>query len=309
MFPASVPYEVSVGSYYAAQQGVLAPTCIVQPDTVDEVALAIKTLTKPKGSREECPFAIRSGGHSSVPGASNIDGGITIDLTGLTEVSVSEDRSIVGVGVGNSWQDVYEVLDPQGLGVNGGRTGGVGVGGLTVGGGISWFSTRFGWTMDTVANFQVVLADGRIVNANDQENADLAWALRGGSNNFGVVTRVDLEAFEHAPFWGGFVYHGANVWPQEVREFVKINSADAYDEFAHLTLTWSFTPTTGVSIANQLEYTKPGVENPEIFDGIMGLNPLFSTMRTASTTELAAELQSVQANGLRYVTSSRGVHR
>lgn len=82
----------------------------------------------------QCPFAVRSGGHSDIPGASNIAGGVTIDLSKMKLLQVSADKKITQTGPGNRWGDVYKYLDPQGLTVIGGRESGVGVGGLVLGG-------------------------------------------------------------------------------------------------------------------------------------------------------------------------------
>ncbi|RYO79221.1 hypothetical protein DL762_008269 [Monosporascus cannonballus] len=92
------------------------------------------------------------------------------------------------------WKNVFADLDKHGVTVAGGRDGGVGVGGFLLGGGISFFSGKRGFGCDSVLNFEVVLANGTIVNANQTTNADLWRALKGGGNNFGIVTRFDLEA-------------------------------------------------------------------------------------------------------------------
>lgn len=182
------------------------PACIVRPENVQDVSLAVNTLVQLHDKGQTCLFAVRSGGHTSWAGASNVDGGAVIDLRLLDAVEVSADRKTVAVGVGATWGKVYEVLDPLGLSVNGGRAstpGGfveisqgnplanigifvsLGVGGLTLGGGVSYTSPRYGWTCDTVSLFEIVLADGSIAHVDDSSHPDLMWALKGGINNFG----------------------------------------------------------------------------------------------------------------------------
>jgi FAD/FMN-containing dehydrogenase len=89
------------------------------------------------------------------PGASNIADGVTIDLVDLNQVTVSNNGTRVAVGPGNRWRDVFAKLDPLGISVLGGRWATVGVGGLLTGGGISFFSRRFGLAMDGVVNHEV----------------------------------------------------------------------------------------------------------------------------------------------------------
>jgi FAD/FMN-containing dehydrogenase len=98
---------------------------------------------------------------------------------------VSGDKATASVGPGSRWGKVYREVEKFSRVAVGGRVGTVGVGGLTLGGGISSFSLRYGWTCDTVKNIEIVLADGKVTNANEQENSDLLHALRGASNNFG----------------------------------------------------------------------------------------------------------------------------
>ncbi|KAH6974655.1 hypothetical protein BKA56DRAFT_441513, partial [Ilyonectria sp. MPI-CAGE-AT-0026] len=125
-----------------------------------------------------CQFAVKSGGHSSFT-ASTINDGRVVDLARLNGVTVSQDRQTAIIEPGGRWADVYPVLQKYNLTVPGGRMFGVGVGGLSLGGGISWLSNLHGWTCDNILEYEVVLADGRIVTANPASHKDLFWALRG----------------------------------------------------------------------------------------------------------------------------------
>lgn len=156
----------------------------------------------------EAPFTVKSGGHTAFAGGSNIAEGVTIDLKYLKNITVSSDRRTVSVGPGNRWIDVSEILDPLKLAVVGGRVANVGVGGLILGGGISYFSGSKGWACDNVRNYEVIVASGDIVNASPETNADLYWALRGGGgSNFGIVTRFDLASFEQGDLWSTSLIH------------------------------------------------------------------------------------------------------
>lgn len=110
-------------------QDRLTPTCIAIPTKSSEVAQIVTLLKK-----SSCQFAVRSGGHGLVVGASNIDIGVTVDLSKLNEVTLSTSKTFASVGPGARWGDVYAVLDAQGYAVPGGRAASVGVGGLTTGG-------------------------------------------------------------------------------------------------------------------------------------------------------------------------------
>ncbi|KAI1860345.1 uncharacterized protein JN550_011611 [Neoarthrinium moseri] len=179
-----------------------------------------------------------------------------------------------------------------------GRSAGVGVGGLSLGGGIPFVGTRYGWTSDTIVNYEIVVANGSVIKANGEENSDLAWALRGGSNNFGVVTRVDLQTFEQTP---GYFYHPISTWEKAAENFVEITKADIYDEYAHMTLSWGYTAGVGTAVAHGLDYTKPGEENPSIFSEILSLPLLFGASGISNMTQKSLEVRAQQsANGLRY---------
>ena len=124
---------------------------------------------------------------------------------------------------------MYSSLDGLGLSVVGGRASGVGVGGLTLGGGISYLSPRYGWTCDTVLGFELVVANGSIIEAKPGKNEDLLIALRGGANNFGVITRIELKTFEQGLFWLGTLYHPTSTIDNLVQEFLSVAATERYD--------------------------------------------------------------------------------
>ncbi|PHH66619.1 hypothetical protein CDD81_6456 [Ophiocordyceps australis] len=306
VFPDSAAYNASVSSYFSSQAAAARPACIVLAQNAEHVATAVRILASAPPAQEDdkqnnCRFAIRSGGHAVDARASNIEGGVTLDLRGLSKIDLDLDRSTALVGVGNTWDAVYTKLDALNLGVNGGRVAGVGVGGLTLGGGISYFGTRYGWTADTVSNFEVVLANGSIVNANRFRNANLFWALKGGGNNFGVVTRIDLDTFQQGSFWGGLLTHPSNVSAEAIHEFVKMNSADSYDPYAALILSWGYTPTFGSAILSNIEYTKDTTSTPAVFAGFVNL-PRYSGNTSISTSaKRSLEIAQVQQNHYRQI--------
>ena len=115
--------------YWSQIQAQTYPNCRFTPRDASDVSSAIIEFR-----HSLCPFAVKSGGHASFKGGSNIENGITIDLSDLTEIEVSSDRTTTHVGTGNRWEDVYAKLDPVKLAVIGGRNGDIGVGGLTLGG-------------------------------------------------------------------------------------------------------------------------------------------------------------------------------
>ena len=143
----------------------------------------------------QCQFAIKSGGHASFAGGSNIQDGITIDMKGFNAIELTQNNSVATVGPGNRWGDVVKTLESDAVTVTAGRVYDVGVGGLALGGGISFLSNRYGLVVDNTAAYHVVLADGSMIIASPDSHSDLYWALRGGGNNFGVVTAFEWVQF------------------------------------------------------------------------------------------------------------------
>lgn len=286
--PGTAAYNASLSSYFALQASAVQPLCFVSPQSAGDVSSVVRSLTT-NVSDSSCEFAIRSGGHMWFPGASNSPGGVTIDLRGLNSINLSEDRSTVSVGVGATWDTVYTRLDPLGLSVAGGRVAGVGVGGLTLGGGISFFGPRYGWTCDTVSTFEVVLADGSIVEANEEQNLDLFQGLRGGSNNFGIVTRIDLKMFDQGRLWSASIYNPISTIDDQIKIFANLVAAENYDKYASFITGFGYSQSQGLTIIdNELVYTKP-VEAPAYYQDLMSLPSIYSSSSMTNMSTLAQQ--------------------
>ncbi|KAK1466104.1 FAD binding domain-containing protein [Colletotrichum cuscutae] len=193
-FPSSPLYQTLVqnGSYAISTRK--QPWCFVLPSTAAEVSKTLTALQSAGDGAGDWHVAIRSGGHGG-DNQNNIVDGVTIDLTHLNTTTYDAATNVAHVGTGARWGAVYAALEKDGVLVTGGRESVVGVGGLLLGGGISWYTARTGFACDSVVNYEVVLASGEIVNANASADSDLWRALKGGSSNFGIVTRFDLAAF------------------------------------------------------------------------------------------------------------------
>jgi FAD/FMN-containing dehydrogenase len=165
------------------------PAAVVRPKGPDEVAAALRHAV-----RHDLAVSVRSGGHSPLGHGTNT-GGMVIDLAHLDAIEILDaDRRLVRVGGGATWGKVSAALDPHGWALTAGDTSDVGVGGLTLGGGMGWMVRRHGLAIDNLVGARVVTADGRLVTSSADEHPDLFWALRGGGGNFGVVVDFDFVA-------------------------------------------------------------------------------------------------------------------
>ena len=163
------------------------PALIARCADVDDVVASVNF-----GREQGLEIAIRCGGHNG-PGLGSVDNGLVIDLSGLKTITVDPDAKTAAVGGGCLFGDIDAATHEHGLATPGGIISTTGAGGLILGGGIGHLSRKCGLSIDNILGAQVVLADGSVVNANENENDDLYWALRGGGGNFGVVTQLTMR--------------------------------------------------------------------------------------------------------------------
>jgi FAD/FMN-containing dehydrogenase len=169
------------------------PGLILRCTSTEDVVAAVNVARA-----HDLPPSIRCGGHN-VAGKGMSDGGLTIDLSGLRAVPVDTARKLVHVGGGSLLGSVDAVTGPLGLIVPAGIMSETGVAGLSLGGGIGWFSRKYGLTCDNFVSLEVVLASGEVIEVAADSHPDLFWALRGGGGNFGVVTRFTFQAYDFGP--------------------------------------------------------------------------------------------------------------
>ncbi|AVL97731.1 FAD-binding oxidoreductase [Microbacterium paraoxydans] len=162
-----------------------AQPTVHRPSTVSEVAALVRAA-----AQEAVPLTVVSGGHGPWSHASAR--GLRLELGELSSIEV--DGTAVRIGGGAVWGDVATALAAHGLALSSGDTASVGVGGLTLGGGIGWMVRAWGLAVDQLVGAQVVTASGDVVEVSATQHPDLFWALRGGGGNFGIVTRFDFEA-------------------------------------------------------------------------------------------------------------------
>ncbi|MEV4575467.1 FAD-binding oxidoreductase [Nonomuraea jabiensis] len=198
--------EPGAAEYGAASRSVLtsgSPAYVLRPKSVADVRAGVRFAA---GSG--LLLSVRGGGHAFAGFGTN-DGGIVIDLGGLAQVEViDKERHLVRIGGGATWGQVAAALAPHGLAISSGDTKSVGVGGLTLAGGIGWKVRKYGLALDSMVAAELVTADGEVVRASAEENPELFWALRGGGGNFGIVT-----AFEFAAHPTTDVFHGRIAFP------------------------------------------------------------------------------------------------
>ncbi|KAL4751916.1 hypothetical protein BDW72DRAFT_192427 [Aspergillus terricola var. indicus] len=233
------------------------PTCIVRPESAPEIQDIARLL-----SSYNVPFAVRSGGHMPSPLGANIDTGVLISLSGLDELSYDPEQGMVHVGAGLRWRDVYSYLDEYEVTVVGGRVLDVGVGGLILGGGLSYLSNLYGLVCDNVVNFEIVLANGSLINANSSSNKDLFWALKGGANNFGIVTSFTLYTYPIHLVWGGVRTYSLENLPQLLAAAYEFQKSEAAEEGYANFMLQAFTTGGTIGAVMNMVYLKPEPNPP-----------------------------------------------
>jgi FAD/FMN-containing dehydrogenase len=177
------------------------PALIVRCRSAAEVVEAVRF------AREyELLVSVRGGGHS-IAGTSVADGGLMIDLSDMTSMRVTPQAQTARAEPGVTWQRFDRETQAFGLATTGGIVSTTGIAGLTLGGGLGYLARLYGLACDNLMSADVVTAGGNLLTANATQNADLFWALRGGSGNFGVVTSFEYRLHPVSAMMGGLLIH------------------------------------------------------------------------------------------------------
>jgi FAD/FMN-containing dehydrogenase len=162
-------------------------------------------------------LAVRSGGHS-VAGHCVSDGGIVLDLSDMKAVDIDAERRTAWAQTGLTAEEFSNAAGAHGLAIGFGDTGSVGIGGITLGGGVGYLVRKHGLTIDDLAAADVVTADGELLRVDAETHPDLFWAIRGGGGNFGVATRFLFRLHEVGTIVGGMLILPAT--PEVIHSFI-----------------------------------------------------------------------------------------
>jgi FAD/FMN-containing dehydrogenase len=167
---------------------------------------------------------------------------------------------------------------------------------LTLGGGISHYANAHGWACDNIESFEVVTASGDIVTASAQEFSDLYWALRGGGNNFGIVTAFNMRTFLQGPMWGGQRAHTEDQWDKVYQAYY--NYAINAEKDTKQAQIVSFALQNGMKIAAEdLEYSDP-TPWPPVFDEWKAIPAIIDQTAVANMSKLANQLGAGTPDGI-----------
>jgi hypothetical protein len=178
----------------------------------------------------QLPMAVRGGGHSRA-GFSGCDGGVVIDLSGMNRVEVDPDKRVARAEAGALVRDLDHATQRFGLATTSGGCPTVGIAGLTLGGGEGQLMTKYGAACDNLMSAQLVTVDGRQVEASQNSNPDLFWAIRGGGGNFGVMTALEYQLHPVTDVLAGTLMYPAGRLPDLLQAFQKFVAA-APDEMS-----------------------------------------------------------------------------
>ncbi|KAF8601270.1 FAD-binding domain-containing protein [Ceratobasidium sp. AG-I] len=291
-------FSLRMGNKHWPSSSSQDSACVVEPANINDMSTIMKIV-----ANASTPFGIRSGGHATNPGFSSTPG-VQIALFRLDEVTyhtelAAADGSVgtVDIGAGLTWDTVYAALEPYNVNVVGGRVTGVGVGGFVLGGGYSWLSNQYGLAIDTVVAFEIVLPNGTITTATETVNPDLYFGLKGGFNNFGVVTKFTLRAFPQQKVWGG----------------LKTFTASQIERVSSATLDFvknNTDPKANIITAYNFLLGQPGITLLMFYDGPIPPNSTFAKINSIPTftsdVSTRSFLSLVQASPSDATYGSRG---
>jgi FAD/FMN-containing dehydrogenase len=279
-----------------------APALIVRPHTGAEVQAAVIAARQ-----HGLPLSVRGGGHDWA-GRALRHGGLVIDLSAMTHVIVDPRNRVATVQGGATAGAVIGAAHPHGLTAAAGTVGGVGMTGLTLGGGYGPLLGRYGLAVDNVLGAEVVLADGRLVTATNSQEPELYWALRGGGGNFGVVTSLSVRLHPGSTVLGGLIAYS---WSDAGRVWEQLDGilVDAPDE---LTVQTGMLPGPDGSPVVFLSPVWCGElsDGQRVIESLQALStPLMAQVAPVSYAEMLRQFDAFVVDGRHCAARTRNVAR
>lgn len=196
--PGDAEYDAARTTFYAGIDH--RPAVIIRVKNADEVSRVISLAHE-----TDMELAIRSGGHSPA-GHCVSDGGIVLDLSLMRDLQVDVEGRTAWVEPGLTAGEYTHAVGVHGLATGFGDTGSVGIGGITLGGGVGYLVRKYGLTIDDLLAAEVVTADGQLLRIDADSHPALFWAIRGGGGNFGVATRFKFRLHDVPSILGGMLF-------------------------------------------------------------------------------------------------------
>ncbi|KAG4280703.1 hypothetical protein FPRO04_05417 [Fusarium proliferatum] len=298
LLPGDEGYEEGLQRWSAAC--VKRAAAIVLPINSLEVSTAVTFAVS-----NQIPMTVCGGGHSS-SGASSSEGMI-IDLRKMRKVKVNAEAMTVEFEGGCLWKDVDTALERHGLATVGGVVNHTGVGGLTLGGGHGFLTPRHGLTIDNLLKAEVVLADGKIVEASEDTNRDLFWAIRGAGAQFGVVTRFLSRAHRQDKVWSGTLAYSADKLPDLLR-FANVLYGGPNPDGHCFALGIGFGPDEATRVVSAIPlFHGSEVDAKRYFSGLLEIEAIANNTEMMTTAKTNTLLNSVMDHGIRRLMGSGNI--
>ncbi|KAH8987973.1 FAD-binding domain-containing protein [Lactarius hatsudake] len=266
-YPNSTQYDADIE--HAGVSSSQVSVCSVEPGSAADVSIILRIL----GSTRT-PFAVKGGGHAFNPGFSS-SSGVQISMIRFNSVELNNATGTVEAGSGVTLDQVYAALDSSGLNVIGGRSPGVGIAGLTLGGGYAFTSNQYGLTIDNMAGYELVLPNGTITN--------------GGGNNFGIVTMFTYKTVPQGQVWGGTLNY--NVDQLDLVKEAVLKFQQKNDTKAALNVPVFYTPAGAISAA--IVFYNAPTPAPGIFDDFLAIPTNQSDVKTRSFVDMFNSLSFI----------------
>ncbi|KAK6520608.1 hypothetical protein TWF506_000859 [Arthrobotrys conoides] len=310
VFSSIAPQYEALTFYWTPTAKVL-PRCVFTPYNTNDVKKAVKLF-----ARRNCQFAVRSGGHSYNPGWAGIKDGILISLGNMNQTTYDMNTKLATVEGGSRWTDVYGALLPYNVTVLGGRNSDLGVGGYLTGGGISFYANKEGFAADNIASVEIVLGDGTVINASRHHHPDLLRSIKGGSNNFGIITKFRLMTVNANGLFNGwymrYPFASTDAYLAAAERYCKVGADE--DTNSHIIFSASIVGTNPMTNVALMAYdgaldplSPPSVLEP-FFNGTVS-SPTFQWFAPNGTIKSATDgLRDAQGSGNRYTMTTLSIH-